>query len=123
MKRLYIILVGLASLLCCEANLHAQSPWVLSRAFEATDSNGDGKLDEGEVEESQFRFLHRDFDRLDKDSNGEIDRKEVEGYTFQEAGRRPANLANRPTDLVEAVVRVLERVNYRGIKIDDETSL
>ncbi len=123
MKRLYIILVGLASLLSCGANLHAQSPRVLSRAFEATDSNGDGRLDQGEVEESQFRFLHRDFDRLDKDSNGEIDRKELEGYTFQEAGRRPANLANRPTDLVEAVVRVLERVNYRGIKIDDETSL
>ena len=123
MKPLFIVLTVLTSCLSCGANLHAQSPRLLSTAFEATDANEDGKLTAEEVAESRFRFLQRDFDRIDKDSNGEIDRNELEGYTFQRLGRRRANEAVRPTDLVEAVVRVLERVNYRGVKLDNDTSL
>ncbi len=118
-------LIILAGLLFATTNAHAQTPEFLARVFERTDANGDGKLDKDEVAKARARVLQRDFDKIDQDGNGSIERKELLSFRLPRRGPDGLGRGNgqiRPSDLVGAVVSVLERQNYAGHLVNDKIS-
>ena len=90
----------------------AQSPRFLDRVFQASDSDGDGKISKREANKSRFPFLSPNFAELDKDSSGTLDRAELGKFSFPP----------KADSLVEAVVTAVKRTNYSRSEIDDKTS-